>query len=342
MQKIKILHTGDVHIKEKGAKTSYKVFSNILELAQAEKVDAILIAGDLFDSTFVSISSKNLIVSMFSNIPQIEVFMVAGNHDSLPCYRGVEFPPNVHLFGSSISKVTFNDVDIYGVSMSSNYSEKSLLEGFSVEDRSKINLLIAHGDLNAGSAYNPFTLNQIADSGVDYAALGHVHTSSGLCKEKNVYYAYCGVPQGRGFDELGEKGVLIGDVYKGHEDLKFIKTSLFEFLEIEVDITGLHDYAQIAALIQEKTDIKNAYKIHLKGVFQGGFVINTDHLKTMLPDYPALKILDETGEEIDLDALKNEYTLKGLFVKRLMETGGGEQAIKYGLSALDGKELDIS
>lgn len=342
MQKIKILHTGDIHMKEKGGDASYKAFSRILELAQLEKVDAILIAGDLFDSTLASVSDKNFIASMFSRIPEIKVFLVAGNHDSLPCYQGVEFPPNVHVFQEGVSKVSLGDIDIYGVSMAANYSEKSLIEGFGVDDPIKVNLLLTHGDLNVSSAYNPFTTAQIASSGVDYVALGHVHMSDGVKKSGNSFYAYCGVPQGRGFDELGEKGVLIGEIHKGHVDLTFFKTSLYEYLEIEIDLTGLSDYAQIAALIQEKTDEKNAYKIHLTGVFAGGFVINTAHIQTMLAQYPALKLLDETGEELDLDAIKQEYTLKGLFVKNLLDAGRDMQAITYGLAALDGKKIDIS
>ena len=57
----------------------------------------------------------------------------------------------------------------------------------------------------------------IEKSGLTYLALGHVHQYSGPRREGGTVYAYPGTPDGRGFDELGEKGVILGRVSDGGE-----------------------------------------------------------------------------------------------------------------------------
>ncbi len=341
MESIRILHTADIHLKDKNGEAAAKAFSDIISLAKAEKPDVILIAGDLFDSGFESKSEKNYMASLLGQIPDIPVFMIAGNHDSLPCYRDVTLPSNVHMFGSDMGKASVGCADIYGVSMNRNYSEESLLNGFYVDDESRINILLLHGDLDGSSAYNPFTSAQLASSGVDYAALGHVHTTTGVGKAGATHYAYAGVPQGRGFDELGTKGVWIGSVHKGYVDLKQQPVCSYTYEEINIDISGLKDYMQIADKIKEETQSKNRYKIHLTGCFEGGFTINADRIVNLLEEYSLIKIYDETGETPNLELLKNEQSLKGFFVKRLIDDPDGHEAIMLGLAALDGKEINI-
>ncbi len=341
MESIKILHTADIHLKDKNADASAKAFARIISLAKEERPDVVLIAGDLFDSGFESKSEKNYMVSLLAEISDIPVFIVAGNHDSLPCYRDITLPPNAHLFGPEMEKVSVGCADVYGISMTGNYCRQSLIEGFRAEDDNRINILLLHGDIDANSAYNPFTSSELAASGVDYAALGHVHTTRGLCRVSNTYYAYSGVPQGRGFDELGIKGVWIGSVSKGHADLKQYPTCEYVYEEKAVDISDCDDYGAVVERIRERTTPGNCTKIYLTGSFAGGFVINTERVANLLEDYRLVKIYDETGEKPDLEQLKNEQSLRGFFVRALADDEQGKEAIKLGLAALDGKDINV-
>jgi len=341
MESVKILHTADIHLRDKNGEAQAKAFADIIALAQEHKPNMLLIAGDLFDSGFESKSEKSYMVSLLSKIPDIPVFMVAGNHDSLPCYKDITLPENVHLFGSEMGKVSLDGVDVYGISMSANYSRESLVEDFRVDDNSKINIILLHGDLDVSSAYNPFTSTQLSQTGADYVALGHVHTTKGIGKAGSVHYAYAGVPQGRGFDELGTKGVWIGHVHKGYVDLKQYSTCEYTYEEVNVDVSSLSDYQQIAHRIRECTDANNCYKIHLTGNFAGDFAINGDRVVNLLDDYLLVKIYDDTGDAPDLDVIKNEQSLRGFFVASLINDPDGAEAIKYGLAALDGKEINV-
>ncbi|MDD4688486.1 MAG: DNA repair exonuclease [Eubacteriales bacterium] len=341
MESIKILHTGDLHLTDKKGDVQAKVFSKIISIAKREAVDALLIAGDLFDYAFGDMSEKSYMASMLSQIPDIPVFMVTGNHDNLSFYKDIQLPENVHLFGNEIDKVSLGKCDIYGVSFKDSKSDESLIKDFHVEDDSRINILLMHGDLDSVSSYNPITPKELAQTGADYVALGHIHTSKGVGKVGSTFYAYCGTPQGRGFDELGTKGVLLGQVHKGFVELEMVPTSEYTYEEIELDISGLEDYNQIAKRIRDNTSSNNYYKIHLIGNFAGGFNLNCDRIINLLEEYPVVKLYDETGTDYDINSIRQEQTLRGFFVNALADDPEATEAIKLGLMALDGKDISL-
>ena len=87
----------------------------------------------------------------------------------------------------------------------------------------------------------PLDVNKemIEKSKFDYIALGHIHKYSDILKLNNTYYSYPGIPQGQGFDELYEKGIVYGEIDKKSIDLKFKKMCKRMFLYYETDITDL-------------------------------------------------------------------------------------------------------
>ena len=82
--------------------------------------------------------------------------------------------------------------------------------------------MCVHGDTAPQSEYGPLSPAEIETSGLDYLALGHVHQYSGLRRAGETFWAYPGCPEGRGFDELGEKGVLWLEVEKGRTEAEFV------------------------------------------------------------------------------------------------------------------------
>ena len=76
-----------------------------------------------------------------------------------------------------------------------------------------------------GSDYNSVTPGFIESSGMDYIALGHIHKHTEIRRLGKTFYAYPGCPEGMGFDELGEKGVYIGEISKGGNSLEFLPTA---------------------------------------------------------------------------------------------------------------------
>ena len=89
------------------------------KLAQAEKkVDALFIAGDLFEQNFVERGTIEYIISNLQLIPDVSIFITPGNHDPFikdSPYEIFEWPENVTIFKSEYGMISLEDADIYGV-----------------------------------------------------------------------------------------------------------------------------------------------------------------------------------------------------------------------------------
>ena len=341
MDGIKIIHTADLHISDRDGGGA-RALARIIEIAKINDVEVIILAGDMFDKAIASESDKAYVIALFTEISHIKVLICAGNHDPLLTYKDIMFPSNVYLFGRKIEKVSLPNADIYGASFSESYERTTLIGDFIVDKPEKINILVMHGELLATSRYNPISARELEATGIDYAALGHVHAFSGVQRIGGTYYAYPGIPQGRGFDETGDKGILLGEVFKGGQKLEFVKTSEFEYIETKVDISGCQDYCDIVDRIRSADlSTENVYRIKLCGIFEGDFCINGGHVASLLSEFKDIEIFDTTDIKVDLEMLSGEYSLRGLFAKKALEKGLDERAIQYGLAALDGKKVEV-
>ena len=187
---------------------------------------------------------------------------------------------------------------------------------------------------------------------MDYIALGHVHKNTEIGRIGNTFFAYCGCPEGRGFDELGEKGVYIGEITKGSCSLEFVPVCKRMYIYEKIDISGLTSLAciceKIIAALKDKYGgdfAENLYKIELIGEIPDDFNLNLTEISGRISDavYFA-KIKDSTEAEIDFERLSGEVSLKGLFVKNMLakiENSSDEEkellkySLKLGLKAFN-------
>lgn len=339
MNSIKILHTGDLHLcspmlnmgdKAAGRKGELlETFTNIVKLAEAENVDALLIAGDLFENSNPDSETLKYISKEFERINHIRIFIVLGNHDyALNC----DFPSNVYIFKNYIEKISVGNVDIYGVSFDEEHCRRCIIEGFTADSGDNINILLVHGDLQSKSVYNPINAEDIKYSKMDYIALGHVHSHNGFETAGSTTYAYCGIPEGRAFDECGEKGVIIAEVGKGYANCRFVPVCGRKYICKSVDISGAEDNLQIADKIAAVLDgTENAYRVTLTGVKKT--FTDTKFIRQYLEKNFYYIELEDNAEEYSED----EYSLKNLFIQNCPN----EDALKYGLAALRGEKVII-
>lgn len=366
MNKVRILHCADLHFDTQMSKLSKQdildVFSYIIDIALEENVEIMLIAGDVFDNLSVNKQTLNFLESAFKSIKNIKVFISPGNHDPYnhkSFYKLVDWPDNVHIFKGDIEKIYIEELNlnIYGAGFKSNYINESNLKVKA--DKDKINIMVLHGELttsNSKNEYNPITLEDIESSDLDYLALGHRHSFTGIQKQDKTYYAYSGCPQGRGFDELDEKGIILGDVYSGGVNLEFRKTSKRMYKEVSIDINTANSYGEVKSIILseiEKTDRENnLYKIFLVGEINEEFIIKAEMIYEMIKnEFYYVKLIDKTEIKYDYEELAKANSIKGIFVKTLLEQldeSEGEdkeiikEAIKLGLRALSEDEVNIS
>lgn len=343
MKTVKILHCADIHI---GAAESFLganaearryetliTFERIVDLAAESGVQVIAVAGDLFDSNRIEQRFVEAVLNKIRQAKPIKVVFAAGNHDPLSAdspFLREDLPDNLYILGVRDEFITFEDINlkVYGRSFESAFLKGE--EAFTLSpDSEYINLLVQHGELKSdlNSDYNAITPRFVKASKMDYIALGHVHKRSEIGRIDNTFFAYCGCPEGQGFDELDDKGVYIGEIGKEICELKFVPVSYRRHIFDKIDISGKTDAAEISktvisALKEAYGDdyAQNLYKIELIGSVSAETEINTDEILSRLSnELYFVKIKNKTEISVDLEALAGEASLKGMFVKKMLE-----------------------
>lgn len=360
---IKFLHCGDLHLDAPFALRSPTEaerrrtelrgdLSSLMLYIRQQKVEICLISGDLFDGNAVTPETLALLEREFASCPDCRFFVSPGNHDPLTAgspYRTMKLPANVHIFGSEKERVCLDDlgVDVYGFGFDGRNGGANPVLGYPRKDPSRINILCCHGDLEGGNAspYCPFTKEDLARSGFDYVALGHIHKGTDLQKEGEVFWAYPGCIRGRGFDETGYKGFLFGAMEKGNVAAKFIPVSNHRYEIAAVDVTGLTRTEALEKV--RKTAItygrETILRVILTGQVEEGLVILPGEISHSA-EYPAsVEIKDRTVLAPRFTDLEKSNTLKGVFYRLMAEKiEKGEipsDALKYGLLALDDRNV---
>ena len=342
MSTVKILHCADLHIGaaesalgERGQSRRLEAlltFERIIKLAKDEKVNLLLIAGDLLCSNLVERSAVSRILDCIGEAGEIEVVFAAGNHDPVNAespFNTLKLPDNFHILPEKDSVIYFEKLKtrVYGRSFGEVYMQgKSRFSLAAGSD--SINIMCQHGEVRSdlSSDYNSIIPEFIENCGMDYVALGHIHKRSEIMRRGDTFFAYSGCADGLGFDELGDKGVYIGEVGKGYNDLRFFKTSLRNHEKISVDVSDCDDSPaaaeKILSVLAEKFGENfrdNLYKIILTGNIPDGRWFNTGEIAGRLAgEVYFAKVKDETAVCEDLEVIKNEKSVKGIFVTKML------------------------
>lgn len=374
MNKVKVLHCADLHfdtpfkelskeISDTSKNELLEVFKNIIDLAIDENIEVLLIAGDVFDNLTVNKNTLFFISDQIRRIKNIKVFISPGNHDPYnekSFYSMINWPENVYIFKGDMEFKEVKELNliVWGAGFRKNYENETLLRGVNV-DNDKINIMLLHGEIastNSKNEYNPIYINDIYKSNIDYIALGHKHKFSGILKEGITTYAYSGCPQGRGFDEEGEKGVIIGEVYKSGTNLEFFPVYKRKYVTKEIDITGTNNYDEVVfKVLSDLSDeeiYKNFYKIILKGELKEHFKLRENLLIEKLKNkFYYIKIINQTSIEVNLEELSRDYSIKGKFISKILEKLKDASdddkeilklALKIGIQCLSEDEVNLN
>ena len=256
----RFVHTADLHLDSPlkslalrdpelagaVATASRVAFSRIVRRCCEERVDALMIAGDVFDGTGNSVRTALFFASELKRLADagIETFIVRGNHDSRTAFgRGIDIPDGVHLFGDDGSPVTARGnerVHVHGVSFRDPQAPKSLLPRYGRPDADGIHIGLMHTSLGGAEGhgtYAPCSLSDLIGHGFNYWGLGHVHSRTVHHSSGDAAIVMPGMPQGRDIGEAGPKGATIVTITDdGTVALDEFATALVEFARIDVRI----------------------------------------------------------------------------------------------------------
>lgn len=356
---MKFVHIADLHFDSPFTNLSDKTglgdilrleqrraFKNVINYIKENNIQFLFISGDLYEHNYIRKSTIEYINNLFTEIPDTQIFISPGNHDPFiknSYYNQFSWNENVHIFRGKIEKIELEYVDIYGFGFDDFYCTKSIIKDLNVENKNKLNVLVVHGSLDASESleknYNPISSKILDEKGFDYCALGHIHK-----RNNNLTQVYPGSLTPMGFDELGEHGMICGELDKTNINISFIKIAEIEFEEKELDCTDVISIEEISEKINNLQLEKNKlYKIILIG--KRNMEINVYDLLKLNIDDRIIKIKNKTKPNYDLESLTKETTLKGLFtkemLKRLKEASSDEEkeiiekAVELGLEVLE-------
>ena len=330
---MKFVHIADMHfdmpftvlskngLAEERRLDQRNVFNKMINYVKENNIEYLFIAGDLYENEYVRKSTIEYINNCFKQIPNTKIYITPGNHDPYlnnSYYNKYEWNENVHIF-TKLDKVSNNNINIYGYGFTEFYSKKVELP-INI-DNSKINILIMHADLDGSTKefgeYNPILESEFKNASFDYIALGHVHKSNFEVSKKIIYP---GSMIAGGFDELGKHGMVVGNIEENTKklSLQFIALDDKEFVEINLDVSAIASKEELIEKINDiKIDNDKYYKIILGGT--RNIEIDTNDLIKYITNKNIIKIKDKTKVEYDLDKISKEQSLKGIFVKELLE-----------------------
>lgn len=302
-----------------------KVMKNIVEYIKEENIPYFFIAGDLYEQEYIRKSTIEYINNLFKEIENTKIFIVPGNHDPYiknSFYKQYKWNSNVHVFTEKLEKIEDNNVNIYGYGFNDFYM-KNEYENISISNKNKVNILITHGSLDSGKEenkeYNPLSSKKLTSLGFDYVALGHIHKTS-YNDYQNQRMVYPGSPVSLGFDELGKRGFIAGEIDEVTKEisLKFIETTAKTFEEKNMDISEINSEEELIEKINsEHFDTDKYYKIILVG--KRRFDIDKDKILRLIDIENVIRIKNHTEMKYNIEEIAMQNSLKGLFAKQILD-----------------------
>jgi len=261
----RFVHTADIHLDSPLRSLSLRnadlagligdstrqALVGIVDLCLEEQVDALIIAGDLYDGEQTSMKTARFLATQLARLDAagIATYTIRGNHDALSkITQELVLPPSVKVFGGRadvvMHKAGNRDIAIHGLSFAKPQAPESLLPKYRAPEAGAINIGVMHTSLGGAPGHDLYAPTSAADlhaSGFDYWALGHIHKRTAHAGARTVIMP--GMPQGRDINEAGEKTVslvTVGD--DGAISVEERLTGIAQFERIAVDLSGVEDW----------------------------------------------------------------------------------------------------
>lgn len=361
-----IIHAADFHIgakfdflpselAAKAVRRQLEALQALVSYAAESAADAVLLAGDLFDTPEVRPQISSAVFSVLGKCP-CPLFLSPGNHDYYHAgspYATQPLPANLHVFTSrTLEPYALDDGEtvIWGAAFQDN---KAVIPLDAPLNPDKLNLCVVHGELGGTGGYNAISESAVISSRFDYIALGHNHRFSGVFRIGQTALSCPGCFSATASNETGVKGYLTGRLEKGNASLTFRPSECTEFMEVSLPMTGLHDDTALGeALLPLLPTPPSRICVTIRLTGTRMYEPNLSALtRSLRHSFFHAVLLDESTVMQDLYRYKDDDGLRGTvtrdFMARMERCGNDERsyakltlALEYALAALDGRELD--
>ena len=358
---MKFIHCADLHLDSKidGLPSDkskirrdeiLRTFERLCDYASVNSVMAVIIAGDMFDTARVTTKTRDRVFNAIKKNPNVDFLYLSGNHDDENFISASEtLPENLKVFGESWSNFRYGNVTISGVILNA-LNSRTIYDTLKLSEQ-EINIVCMHGQVagyKSDEAAEIISIPRLKDKFIDYLALGHIHSYSKGDINHRGKYAYSGCLDGRGFDELGDKGFVLIEVENEKLNTEFVN---FSSRNLEVFEFNVEDFSEwYSASEQLFIEIKSAFKqtdlikVVLKGSHKTDFYIDKDNLANRLNEYFFFaKVYDRTELKVEPEDYLMDKSVRGEFVRTVWESDMSAEdkhkVILCGLNALKGEEI---
>ena len=342
----RFLHTGDLHLDSPFAGLTTEAPANVAEtlreatletwraivqLALNERVDFVLVAGDVFEQANRTLRGQIRFRDGLAELARVQIpsFVVTGNHDPLSGWEpSVTWPELAHRFPArTVSSVpVLRDGEeiarIYGVSYHVRDVTTNLASHFKREAAVSFAVGLLHANVGAIAGRDncaPCTLQDLRAADMDYWALGHIHRHAVLAAGRPTV-VYCGNPQGRDPGEVNACGcylVTVDDAGTIHPEFRPTDVVRWQLVDVSIvdardedslidHVTGAVDEARSAAdrAIVARVTLKGRGAMH-GSLQRPGFLadvrtMSQERLGEAMPFAWIESVRDETRAELDL------------------------------------------
>ena len=350
---MKILHTGDLHLDSimesnydpalatKRREELRLTFSRMVDYAAQNGVSVFIIAGDLFDTAHPAPDTVSYVMETMAAHPQIDFLCLNGNHTE--GFIPVNAPANYKTFPKQeFGAYRYGNVVVWGSENNAAYHTL-----FPVEN--DINIVALHGQLSdAIHDLSIINLKFYQNKHIDYLALGHYHRNRVEKLDGRGTWAYCGTPEGRGFDESGEKGFMLIETTGSRVASAFIPFAKRTIHLISIDVSMMFSQRDIEKKVMEAVaplPSSDIVRVTLRGIADPELNKDIHQLHTALEDkFFFVSVTDESSMVLRAESYEHDVSLRGEFVRTVLRSGLSkedmERIIRCGVQALNGEEID--
>lgn len=365
---MRFLHAADLHIDsplrgleayegapaERIRSATREAFENLVTLAVDERVDFVVLAGDLFDGKWPDIRTGLWTANQFRRLERagIPVYLIRGNHDAVSEVRQrVRWPANVYEFPVD-EPATFTDdklgVALHGRGFATREVPEDLAAGYPDPNPDLFNIGVLHTSLTGDpnhDTYAPTTEDVLVLRGYDYWALGHIHARRTVREEPRIEFP--GNTQGRHVKETGAKGALLVTVRERHVDsVEFRPLDVLRWHAADIELSPDSDlddlYSRVSTALYECHEAADgrfsAVRIRIRGACacHAQLTRSAQHeeaiaeIRTLAAsihrDIWIEKVIIDTTPPVDIEQMRRSADLMGDLLRTIDQLANGPES----------------
>jgi len=347
---------------------SLLAFDRLIETAIGRGVAFVVLAGDVYDGIERGLRAqvrfrKGLDRLSAAGIP---AFVAHGNHDPVGEGGGGALPDGVHVFASGevrslpVERGGRRIATVHGISFSKREEKANLARLFRRGPEAGVHVGVLHCNVDGQPGHDPYapcTKSDLEAAGLDYWALGHVHTRATLLEGRTVAH-YPGNLQGRSFKpaEQGPKGASLVHVEDDSvRGVEFVPLAPILFASVSVDIAGHEDPTSVQGALEDEAlraaDVQGCEGLMVRAELRGRGALHHelgkrwDELHESLNEETSARspwirwerLSRNTRPEIDRDRIAARDDLAGEILRRIDALVGDPEARRNLLAEVDEK-----